>query len=121
MNDDRREHPRIEIPVQVSLHHSDDVAVVMAANISAGGVFIELTRGELPRVEIGARVEVALDLGSDRYGRNLDLRAEGEVVRVSFGGPTTSPGFAIMWTSTDAAVAKQLGVILEYLQAEREG
>jgi hypothetical protein len=112
---DRRAHVRHEIITQVSMRHGGEVAVLIATNISAGGLFIELGAGEIPGVSPGTEVSVALDLGSDKYGRPLRLGCDAEVVRVDLGGPGRRPGFALMWTSTDAMVATQLAVILEYL------
>ena len=97
------------------MRQGGEVAILMATNISAGGLFIELTPGELPSVHPGSEVTVHLDLGSDKYGRPLSLSSEAEVVRVDLGGPQRNPGFALMWTSGDSAVASQLAVILEYL------
>ncbi len=113
--DDRRQHPRFDVVAQVSVAASDEASVLSCANISAGGVMIQLGRGEMPSVVVGAQVRVRLDLGSDKYGRPLDLDAPAEVVRIDLGGPDRNPGFALMWVSEDPAVARQLAVILEYL------
>jgi len=112
---ERRQHPRYDVAVEVAITLGGDVSRVNASNISAGGLRVDLAQGEYPGVEIGTEVRVHLDLGSDKYGRPLDLDSEAEVVRVDLGGPDRTPGFALMWTSTEAAVARQLSVILEYL------
>lgn len=103
---------------QISVDVDGEVWVLHASNISAGGLFVELERGEMPGVDIGATVNVRVDLGSDKHGRPLDVDCEAEVVRVDLGGPDRKPGFAVMWTSKDAEVARQLAVILEYLSGE---
>jgi hypothetical protein len=113
--DDRRKHHRFEIVTQISMRAGGEVSVLVATNISAGGMFIELLPGEIPGLSPGAEVSVHLDLGSDKYGRPLDLDCRAEVVRVDLGGPGRNAGFAMMWTSHDSAVAKRLAVILEFL------
>ena len=112
---ERRAHPRYDLTVEVAISQGGDYAALHASNISAGGLRIELAPGEYPGVEIGTAVRVHLDLGSDKYGRPLDLDAEAEVVRVDLGGPGRRASFALMWTSASADVARQLSVILEYL------
>ncbi|RMH35934.1 MAG: PilZ domain-containing protein [Deltaproteobacteria bacterium] len=112
---ERRQHARVSAAVPVAVERDGQVSVLRAANLSAGGVWIALDRGELPSVEPGAQVRVRIDLGSDQFGRPLDVDCEAEVVRVDLGGPDRPPGFALMWTSEDAGVARQLAVILEYL------
>ncbi len=114
-DDDRREHHRFEIVTQISMLRGGEVSVLVATNISAGGLYIELLPGEIPGLSPGAEVSVHVDMGSDKYGRPLDLDSEAEVVRVDLGGPGRNAGFALMWTSHDSAVAKRLAVILEYL------
>ena len=111
---DRRRHRRFPILTEISLGKGA-ASELQATNISAGGIFVQLVQGAYPNVQPGSRVTVHLDLGSDDYGRPLDLTAEAEVVRVDLGGPGRAPGFALMWTSEDSAVASQLAVILEYL------
>jgi len=112
---DRRRHPRFPVLAQISLLGGSSPSELQATNISAGGIFVQLVQGEYPGVHPGNRVTVHFDLGSDNYGRPLDLTAEAEVVRVDLGGPGRPAGFALMWTSEDSAVASQLAVILEYL------
>lgn len=112
---DRRRHPRFPVLTQISLSKGGVASELQATNISAGGIFVQLVEGAYPGVHPGSRVTVHFDLGSDNYGRPLDLTAEAEVVRVDLGGPGRPAGFALMWTSEDAAVASQLAVILEYL------
>ena len=112
---DRRAHTRHEILAQVSMRHGGEVAMLVATNISAGGLFVELAAGAIPGVHPGTEVAIHLDLGSDKYGRPLSLSCEAEVVRIDLGGPDRKPGFAVMWTSRDAMVASQLAVILEYV------
>lgn len=104
---------------QVSVGADADAATLDAADISAGGMRLCVGVGAMPGVQPGELVRVRLDLGSDRYGRPLDVDADAEVVRVDLGGPDRPPGFAVMWRSTDPAVARQLAVILEYLEAGR--
>ncbi len=118
--DDRRQYRRFEVIAQISVDRSGEVSLLSCSNISAGGIMIELDRGEMASVDVGARVQVRLDLGSDKHGRPLDVDAEAEVVRVDLGGPDRKPGFALMWTSEDAGVARQLAVILEYLHGDGE-
>ena len=119
-HDDRRQHERFEVIAQISVERGGDVSLLLCSNISAGGILIELEHGEMPGVEIGSRVEVRLDLGSDKHGRPLDVDASAEVVRVDLGGPNRKPGFALMWTSEAASVARQLAVILEFLHGDGE-
>jgi len=112
---DRREHQRFPVLTQISMHRGGAASELQATNISAGGIFVELVEGAYPGVHPGNKVSVHFDLGSDDYGRPLDLTADAEVVRVDLGGPGRPAGFALMWTSHDSAVASQLAVILEYL------
>jgi hypothetical protein len=112
---ERRAHPRFPILTQVSMRRGGEVSVLQATNISAGGMFVQLVPGEYPGVHPGNEVSVHIDMGSDKYGRPLDLTSAAEVVRVDLGGPGRPAGFALMWTSTDSTVANQLAVILEYL------
>ncbi len=112
---DRRRHPRFPVLTQISLSGGGVTSELKATNISAGGIFVQLVEGAYPGVHPGSRVTVHFDLGSDQYGRPLDLTSEAEVVRVDLGGPGRPAGFALMWTSEDSAVASQLAAILEYL------
>jgi hypothetical protein len=112
---DRRAHPRFPILTQISLRQGGAASELQATNISAGGMFVQLVEGAYPGVHPGNQVTVHFDLGSDNYGRPLDLTADAEVVRVDLGGPGRPAGFALMWTSHDSAIASQLAVILEYL------
>ncbi len=116
--DDRRRYERFDVFAQISVGRRGEVSLLSCSDISAGGVRIELDRGEIPGVDVGARVDVRLDLGSDKRDRPLVVDAEAEVVRVDIGGPDRNPGFALMWTSQDAIVARQLAVILEHLHGE---
>ena len=112
---ERRQHDRLELVAEIAMSRGGDISRLRASNISAGGLRIDLAPGEYPGVEIGTCVRVRMDLGSDQHGRPLDIDAEAEVVRVDLGGPDRNPGFGLMWTSTESAVARQLAVILEYL------
>ena len=86
-----------------------------AANISAGGMFLEVDAGAYPGVAIGDEVAVHLDMGSDRFGRPLEIRTPCEVVRIDLGGPGRHAGFAVMWASSDPVLVHSLAVVLEYL------
>ena len=85
-------------------------------NISAGGILLKLKRGQISGVALGDDVVVYFDVGPDEYGDALDLEVDAEVVRVDMGGIDRDPGIALMWTSTDPAVAHQLALVLAYLQ-----
>jgi hypothetical protein len=107
----------VPLVARVSVDREAEAVTLDAADISAGGMRLCVAPGAMPGVQPGELVRVRLDLGSDRYGRPLDVDAEAEVVRVDLGGPDRRPGFAVMWRSTDPAVARQLAVILEYLES----
>jgi hypothetical protein len=115
---ERRRHERHDVEVRISMIHGGDSSVLRASNISAGGLKIDLGPRDMVSVDVGTVVRVHLDLGADKYGRPLDVECDAEIVRVDLGGPDRQAGFALMWTSTDAAVARQLAVILEYLAEE---
>jgi len=118
MDRDRRVHPRLDVMVDVSVRKGARITQLNAANVSAGGMFFEVDQGAYPGVAIGEEIEVHLDMGSDRFGRPLELRTPAEVVRIDLGGPGRRAGFAVMWASSDPALVHQLAVLLEYL-AER--
>jgi hypothetical protein len=71
---DRREHARLDIMVEVSVRQGAKVSQLHAANISAGGMFLEVDAGAYPGVAIGDEVAIHLDMGSDRFGRPLEIR-----------------------------------------------
>jgi len=118
MDSDRRQHPRLDVVAEVSIRQGAKITQLSAANVSAGGMFLEVEPGAYPGVAPGDEVTVHVDLGSDRYGRPLEIDGPAEVVRVDLGGPGRHAGFAVMWMSTDPAMARQISVVLEYL-AER--
>ncbi|HTM22171.1 MAG TPA: PilZ domain-containing protein [Kofleriaceae bacterium] len=122
MDRDRREHARLDVMVEVSVRQGAKVSQLLAANISAGGMFLEVDALTHPGVAVGDEVAVHLDMGSDRYGRPLEIRTPAEVVRVDLGGPGRQAGFAVMWSSADLGLVHSLAVVLEYLleRARRE-
>ncbi len=116
MDHERRVHPRLDVMVEVSVRQGAKVTQLNAANLSAGGMFLEVDKAAaIPGVAIGDEVAVHLDMGSDRFGRPLEIRSPAEVVRIDLGGPGRRAGFAIMWSSADPALVHQLAVVLEYL------
>jgi c-di-GMP-binding flagellar brake protein YcgR len=123
MDHDRRQHARLDAMVEVSVRQGAKVTQLNAANISAGGMFLELDAGvAYPGVAVGDELTVHLDMGSDRFGRPLEIRTPAEVVRIDLGGPGRHAGFAVMWSSSDPALVHSLAVVLEYLleRARRE-
>lgn len=101
---------------QVSLRHGEGASSLPVNNISTGGIFLRLAVGQIPGVDIGDDVVVYFDVGPDQYGDPLDLEVDAEVVRVDLGGPGREAGIALMWTSTDPAVAQQLSLVLAHLR-----
>jgi hypothetical protein len=118
MDRERRVHPRLDVMVDVSVRQGAKITQLNAANLSAGGMFLEVEAGAYPGVAIGDEVAVHLDMGSDKFGRPLEIQSPAEVVRIDLGGPDRRAGFAVMWSSADPALVHQLAVVLEYL-AER--
>lgn len=110
-DDERREHPRLDLVAQIELTRGGDVWLVGVRDISGGGLFIELAAGEYARVRAGERLRVVLDLGPD-----LRLETEAEVVRTEPGGAGGGGGFAIMWVTEDPADVATLARILAYVR-----
>jgi hypothetical protein len=116
---ERRKHERVELTAQVSMRHDDATSTLPVRNLSAGGIFLRLAQGQIPGVQLGDEVTVYFDVGPDQYGDALDLEVDAEVVRIDLGGLDREAGIALMWTSTDPAVAQQLSFVLAHLRDNR--
>lgn len=114
---ERRKDERLPVQATVRLRRSGKTSVLPVANISAGGVFLQMHLGQLPGVVLGESVNVYIDFGQDHYGDPLELEVEAEIVRVDIGGLDRSPGLALMWTSSDPAVAQQLALVLDFVRS----
>jgi hypothetical protein len=112
----RRRYERREYVARVSMKTGDGTSVLPVGNISAGGIYLKLKRGQIAGIALGEDVIVYFDVGPDEYGDALDLEVDAEVVRVDMGGLDRDPGIALMWTSTDPLVAQQLALVLAHLQ-----
>lgn len=75
MSDERRRHPRVDLPVLVQIRYAstEQPKTVYAVNLSESGIFIDVDDGK----PLGARVFVQL---TTTDGNHL-LRGEGRVVR----------------------------------------
>src|SRR5687768_7762846 len=113
---ERRAHERYDLLAQVELEGGGEVAVLQVANISAGGIRLQIGRREPMPTRVGQAVQLYLDLGDDADGA-VALRARAEVVRVDLGGPDRDPSIALMWTSSDPDTSRQLTRVLEHVRA----
>jgi hypothetical protein len=114
---DRRRDERLDLLAQIEVRRmGGDVSILPVGNISAGGIFLKLEPGlSLDGVMVGEPVTLFIDLSS--LGDDLTLSGEAVVARIDRGGPGRNAGFALMWTSTDAAFSEKLATVLKRLAA----
>ncbi len=101
--DDRRRHPRVDLPVLVQIRYTatEPPKTVYAVNVSESGIFIDVDDGK----PLGARVFVQL---TTTDGNQL-LRGEGRVVR----RPGDGGGIGIELTGFDAAARAVLKKLVD--------
>jgi len=114
--DERREHERLEYVAQISLRQGDAVSTLPVRNISAGGIYVGLNIGQTAGVDAGETVSVFFDAGLDEFGDSTAIHMEAEVVRVDHRGLDREAGIALMWTTVDPDMVRQLAQLLAHLQ-----
>ena len=112
MDDDRRQHPRIELVAQAEIATSDVLHLLRVVNASRGGVFLRATPENYPDFREGIEVKLHLMPESDD-DEKPDLNATGKIVRVQTGDDA---GFAIEFTQIEDTHIE----ILETLLASRK-
>lgn len=107
---ERRKHERFELLAQIELRYGDEVSILPVSNISAGGVAVTLSPGQLPGVAMREEVNVFI------HHEGHEVTGIGEVVRIGHGGGGKLPSFALMWTSEDPEFSTKLGALLASLK-----
>lgn len=106
-HDDRRRHPRVDLPVLVQIRYTATEApkTVYAVNLSESGIFIDVDDGK----PLGSRVFVQL---TTTDGNQL-LRGEGRVVRRLAEDGRDGGGVGIELTGFDAAARAVLKKLVD--------
>lgn len=102
---ERRQHERLELPVQVELHRGGGVETLAAINISAGGCLLRNDRDV--QFTIGERIRIRFDVPDLAPAFAMDAK----VVRII--AATTKPAaLAALWSSSDADANASLAQML---------
>lgn len=112
MSDDRRQHERFELLVQVAARHHEQRDTLTVINISAGGVLLRNDRNIA--YAVGEEIQIQFDAPELAAAFTL----EAQVVRIVT--PAGRPGLvAGMWRSSDAVANAALSDLLFGLSQRR--
>ncbi len=107
----RRAHERLDIFVQVEIRGEEEISIVKARNLSAGGLFLELEAGD-PELRPGTSVTLYLYFGDDKNDESISLVSSAEVVHLQERTDTSPGGVGLKWTSDEADFDRRLERIL---------
>jgi hypothetical protein len=113
MTEERRQHERFDLLVQVGLRRAQVNEALGVLNISAGGVLLLNDRNI--DVAMGDLVSVLFDVPDLAPTFSVD----GKIIRIVDRGANKPALFAAMWTSMDPEASAALGQLLWALSRAR--
>lgn len=115
MSENRRAYPRIELYAQVEIPREGHIEVLVAHNLSEGGVFLSARPDECRWLVAGTSFDLAIALadgGNDPVADELLVQAKGRVVHRDRGADRGIPGIGVTFEEIDDENRAQLRAML---------
>jgi PilZ domain len=113
-DDERREHPRVELIAQVQVKRSTEILILQARNVSFGGVFLEGNPKDYPQLGVGMEVECSLSPEDDPEGKTIEMRAR--IARIERSGQI---GFGLSIVRIDANSQGRLAALIRRARGDQ--
>jgi c-di-GMP-binding flagellar brake protein YcgR len=115
---DRRNHPRIDLLAQVQVTRASEVHILSTQNISVGGLFVQADPAEMPEVKRGVELEIVIFHADEELAGDVAARAR--VVRiVKDPRPGQPAGFGLQFQSFSPGHKERLQTLLRSLRGLR--
>ncbi len=115
MSDNRRAHVRIELFAQVEIPREGHIEVLVAHNLSEGGVFLSARADECPWLVPGTTFDLAIALADEGAGPGDDdllVHAKGRVVHRDRGAAIGIHGVGVVFEQIDDENRRELRAML---------
>lgn len=115
---ERRRHERVELLAEVEIPHDEQIEILLARDLSPGGVFLAAQPDESPWLLPGVPVDLAIAPSAEEEG-GLLIRARGRVVWRQDASSGRQPGIGVAFETLDEDSRTALHQLLARIQARQ--